>query len=212
MKLVSNKSENLFCYFPEVGLKQDWTAGNPCFLVGDRIHILPWTASAVGSRRWFLFRAVGGTSYRISAEWTDADECLLAVRLFRYLGYGLVQDIQTMQLVETGLVDEGEVGKMEGNPNRVFDFSVPDTCIVLGSVNPLLDSNQHVLYYSPGTPVSLVFTVMPEGTPASFKDFDKSAHVTREWASAIDGSCWNLAGKIYRHRSLDEMGRRLEAN
>ena len=215
MKLISNKSTgSLFRKVAEINEgKANWSAEYPNVCHGSSPFFIPGTDIMNGRREWFFaFKAVGGRNCVMSVDVNGIIDKGFAFRVELYdnsmFGKDSFGDF-------TGFVQDGIIGAVRtynSNSGRYethyhsMTVDTSHTMVFIARVS-IWTINSELQYVS-NQPIIIVFSDTDNPSTAPIVDFDTSSHFVLDYAGAIDASCWNVNGKIYRHRSLYEMGRR----
>ena len=215
MKLISNRSTGtLFRKVAEIDEdKADWSAEYPNVCHGASPFVIPGTDMANQGMKWFFaFKAIGGRRCVMSVDLDGIGDRGFAfgVRLYDNLFFGKDSSGNF-----TGLVQEGTIGavrthngELHGYKTQYHSMTVDTSHTrVFTAMVSMLTVDSEIQYVS-NQPIKIVFSNPDNPAIAPIADFDTSSHFVLDYAGAIDASCWNSNGKVYRYKSLDELGRR----
>jgi hypothetical protein len=213
MKLISNKSTgSLFRKVAEINeSKADWSVEYPNVCHGSSPLVIPGTDMVNGRRNWFFaFKAIGGRKCVMSVDLDGINDRGFAfgVKLYDNLFFGKDSSGDF-----TGLVQDGIIGAVRTYNSGQYETSYHSMTVdtshtrVFTAMVSILTINSEIQYVL-NQPITIVFSNPDNPTTTPIADFDTSSHFVLDYAGAIDASCWNANGKVYRHKSLDEMGRR----
>ena len=188
MKLVSNKPyDSLFVYFPGIDDIEGWTEQNPAVYHeicghddGDYVELRLSNYSQ--APKYFVFRARGGVDHVMHS----VGETRARVSLYDWLEYSSTD----LASGSNALID----GTIGGEDSIYIREETPIT--FLARVVPVQND-----YYSIDRTLRISFSNPPE-------PFDISPHFIRDWRNRIDGTCWNVAGKVRDCMRLSDIGRR----
>lgn len=215
MKLISNKSTgSLFRKVAEINEnKADWSVEYPNVCHGSSPFVIPGTDMVNGRRKWFFaFKAIGGRSCVMSVDLDGIDDRGFAFRVELYDNLFFGRDSSGDF---TGLVQKGTIGAVRKYNSELHEYETQyhsmtvdtsHTRVFMAMVSILTIDSE--MQYVSNHPIKIVFSDPDNPAIAPITDFDTSSHYVLDYAGAIDASCWNANGKVYRHRSLDEIGRR----
>ena len=215
MKLISNKSTGtLFRQVAEINEnKADWSAEHPHVCHGISPFVIQGTDMVNGRREWFFaFKAIGGRSCVMSVDLDGIGDRGFAfgVRLYDNLFFGKDSSGDFTGLVQDGIIGavrtyNSELGQYETQCHSMT-VDTSHTRVFTAMVSILTIDNE--VQYVQNQPIRIVFSNPDNPVTAPIADFDTSSHFVLDYAGAIDASCWNAHGKVYRYKSLDELGRR----
>ena len=190
MKLIRNKPySSLFAYSPGIDNPHGWTELNPAVFdvsystnqQGERCVSVPRFVNLSQQPVYFVFMANAGIDYVLHVD-SDGHA---RMSLYDYLDYSS-SDLRD----GVGWLVDGEIG---GENSVHVRMDAPTEFIV--RVAPVDE------YSIGGHLIRVAFSNPPAA-------FDYSPHYVRDWGRRIDGSCWNIAGKVYDSESLSGAGRR----
>ena len=215
MKLISNRSTGtLFRKVAEIDEdKADWSAEYPNVCHGASPFVIPGTDMANQGRKWFFaFKVIGGRRCVMSVDLDGIGDRGFAfgVRLYDNLLFGKDSSGNFTGLVQDGTIGavrtyNSELGQYE-TQHHSMAVDTSHTRVFTAMVSMLTVDSE--IQYVPSQPIKIVFSDPDNPAMAPIADFDTSSHFVLDYSGAIDASCWNANGKVYRHKSLDELGRR----
>lgn len=183
MKLISNKPyDSLFVYFPSLEETSDWSEEKPFVCTSERITT-PRGFTSFSASFYFVFKVNGGIDYVLSSENDDAHARIL---LYDFLSY-MSSDLRAGR---DALID-GEIG---GGSSILVKMDSPT--VLIARISPI-DGDSNSLNKA----VTINFSNL-------LMQIDVSPHYVRDWSNRIDGTCWNVAGKVYDRRTLSDVERR----
>lgn len=183
MKLISNKPyDSLFVYFPSLEETSDWSEEKPYVCTGERITT-PRGFTSFEASFYFVFKVNGGIDYVLSSENDDAHARIL---LYDFLSY-MSSDLRDGK---DALID-GEIG---GGSAILVKMDSPT--VLIARISPI-DGDSNSLYKA----ITVNFS-------NPLMKIDVAPHYVRDWSNRIDGTCWNVAGKVYDRRALSDAERR----
>ena len=183
MKLISNKPyDSLFVYFPSLEEASDWSEEKPFVCTGERITT-PRGFTSFGASFYFVFKVNGGIDYVLSSENDDVHARIL---LYDFLSY-MSSDLRSGK---NALV-AGDVG---GGSAILVKMDSPT--VLIARISPIENDNNSL------------YEAITVNFSNPLMQIDVAPHYVRDWSNRIDGTCWNVAGKVYDRRTLSDAERR----
>lgn len=197
MKLITNKKDNtVLQYFPQVDYPKNWQLSNPAvfqevkntsvnssqnqFEDYEDYVVIDKFVNLSQSPKYLLFKLAANLQYIL---YTD-NNYSVNVFLYDYLQVSSRNIINKENYILQGII---------GGENTVYiRFNEPS--IILMQIFPYD-------YYSLNNNIRLYFSEPP-------LNLQYDAHWQRDWKNKIDGTSWNITGKIYRQPNIVYQDRR----
>ncbi len=205
MKLISNKSSDRFLrYFPEIDESATrWSQNSPAVCHGPSITV-PKFESVSTDQRCFVFKVVAGSNCVMSVDMSHLQN-------FGNIGFAFnvkIYDYIRFELIQTGRIGIARRSANEGWISIPYNLKVDTNVANVLLADISIMTVDYIAQYCVERNVIINFSNPDDANVSPVVDFDTSCHYVIDYPNAIDGSCWNMAGKVYRHKSLYDMGRR----
>lgn len=195
MKLLTNKSYNsIFVYFPGIDFPNAWTLENPAVYhyvkVNDMQRVVLSKFTFLSQAKYLLFKAQTGVNYKLYASSLNSQQYYyynnLKVFFYDYLDY-FKDDVERNEKALKQFVISSSFQQDEG-------FSFPYAKYILMKIVP---NNEGAL--TKGNSVQKKFAL---NFNSKFLQFDYNSHWIRDWSQRVDGTTWNVSGKLNSSNSL----------
>ena len=205
MKLLTNKNYNsIFIYFPGVDYPNAWTLENPAVYhyVKDVNYNKITVNNLTVQGKYLLFKAQGGIKYRVDAQSNNNQiyySNSLKAYLYDYFNYSK-QDV----LNNVRYIKEFVIPSTSNSDSKESEFSFNQSTYVLMKILP---NNETALpeKNNPEKSFNVFFN-------NSFLQFDYHAHWIRDWVNRVDGTTWNINGKLNTANSLFYLNKNVGRN
>lgn len=193
MKLLTNKHYNsIFTYFPGIDFPNAWTLENPAVFhyVKDNNYnrVLLSKFTLMSDVKYLLFKAERNINYAISAQSFNSNYYYynnnLKVSFYDFLSFSKSDVEKDKNAIKNFVI--------KSNYDNYFSFTYPT--YILMKITP---NNEDALskHNSTEKRYYLYFN-------NNLLQFDCNSHFIRDWTKKIDGTTWNVNGKLNSSNSL----------
>ncbi len=183
MKLVTNKPyDTLFVHYPQLSASGDCTIESPGvwnLLKNPNENSCAFNFNVSSAYKYVLFKVIGGVDYVISC--TDSN---LEFFLYDY-GDLIVDENKNIltQPISSGILNWTSFGLVNIEYSRTLLLAIkPVSYNYIGRSTVVLSEKS--------------------------LDVELNEHWERDWQNRIDGTCWDVCGKVRQMQSLSEIGKR----
>lgn len=194
MKLLTNKDYNsIFVYFPGIDFPAAWTLDNPAVYhyIKERSENRIIITNLTMQGKYLLFKAQGGIKYSLYASSNTSQYYSDSLKgyFYDYLNYSKDDVIYNVNFLKQFVIPSNNY-----DDEKKVEFSFNQSTYVLMKILP---NNETALPESnkPTKSFNIYFNNL-------FLQFDYTSHWIRDWVNRVDGTTWDISGKLNTSNSL----------